>query len=247
LAFDDLAKSPDNQRFLMFIKIKIMKINCFVIVLIMSIIIALLENCKKTEFPAITTIDITEVSQTSVVTGGDMIIEGSSPIISKGVCWSTTIEPTINDKKFNYGRGTDNFKCKIVNLNPGTRYFVRAYATNNDGTGYGLEKSFSTGPATIPDILTISVSSITQTTAFSGGMIISNGASPITACGVCWSTSRNPTIDDNKTTEPIDRITFISYLTGLSSNTTYNLRAYSTNSIGTAYGVEISFKTSPDN
>ena len=88
-------------------------------------------------------------------------------------------------------------------------------------------------------ITTTAASSITGTTAVIGGNILSDGGAAITARGVCWSTSANPTIADNKTIDGSGIGSFTSFITGLTSNTTYYIRAYATNSTGTAYGNEV--------
>jgi len=209
------------------------------------IIIIVLNECKKEEVPSLTTNDVSSISQTTAVSGGEILSEGSSSISVKGVCWGTSIEPTINDNKTNDGNGIGGFISNITGLNPGTTYLVRAYATNSEGTGYGLVKSFQTNAATVPALITTDVTSITQTTSVSGGTITSDGASSIIARGVCWSTSDNPTITDNNTSDGTGTGNFTSNITGLSGNTTYSVRAYATNSIGTAYGNQVSFTTSP--
>jgi hypothetical protein len=88
---------------------------------------------------------------------------------------------------------------------------------------------------------TTAVSSITRTTAISGGNVSADGDNPITARGICWSTNQNPTIADAKTTESGTTGTFTSNLTGLSSITTYYVRAYATNASGTSYGPQATF------
>jgi uncharacterized protein (TIGR02145 family) len=91
---------------------------------------------------------------------------------------------------------------------------------------------------------TTAVSDITTTTATSGGEIISDGGAPITASGICWSTSALPTVDlATKTTDGAATGSFTSAITGLSANTVYYVRAYATNSNGTVYGKEICFKS----
>ena len=95
----------------------------------------------------------------------------------------------------------------------------------------------------VPTVTTTVVSSVTATTALSGGNVTSDGGSAITARGVCWSTSTNPTIVDNYTTDETGTGTFTSSMTGLLTNTTYYVRAYATNSAGTSYGSEVSFTT----
>jgi hypothetical protein len=99
--------------------------------------------------------------------------------------------------------------------------------------------------AVVPTITTIAVSSITQTTATSGGTVTADGGAPVTVRGVVWSTSPSPTVAlATKTTDGTGTGTFASNITGLSAATTYYVRAYATNSAGTAYGSETSFATS---
>lgn len=100
--------------------------------------------------------------------------------------------------------------------------------------------------ADVPVLSTIELTGISQNTARSGGNITNDGGAMVTARGVCWSTNENPTIDDNKTEDGTYAGRFTSSITGLESNTTYNLRAYATNSAGTAYGREMTFSTLED-
>jgi uncharacterized protein (TIGR02145 family) len=97
--------------------------------------------------------------------------------------------------------------------------------------------------STIPVLATAAVSNITSVTATSGGNITDIGAATISASGVCWSTLINPTITNSKTTDGTGIGGYISSITGLTPVSTYYLRAYATNSVGTAYGNEISFST----
>ncbi|MFC2111396.1 fibrobacter succinogenes major paralogous domain-containing protein [Bacteroidota bacterium] len=99
----------------------------------------------------------------------------------------------------------------------------------------------------LPVLQTSSVINITQTTAISGGNVLSDGESTVTTKGVCWSTSQTPTIADPKTTDSSGLGYFTSNLTGLVGNTVYYVRAYATNSTGTAYGNTISFSTLQEN
>tara|TARA_R110000868_G_scaffold344468_1_gene605477 strand:- start:1968 stop:2825 length:858 start_codon:yes stop_codon:yes gene_type:complete len=93
----------------------------------------------------------------------------------------------------------------------------------------------------LPIVATTAVSAITQTSAKSGGNVISEGSSPVNFRGVCWSTHQLPTIADNKTSDGNGLALFTSSLTGLTDGSTYYLRAYATNSFGTAYGDEVIF------
>lgn len=96
---------------------------------------------------------------------------------------------------------------------------------------------------TLPTLTSTAVSAITQTTATSGGNVTDAGSSAITARGICWATTQTPTIANSKTTETGTTGSFTSNMTALTANTTYYVRAYATNSAGTAYGNEISFIT----
>ena len=95
----------------------------------------------------------------------------------------------------------------------------------------------------LPSITTTQASSITNNTASSGGNISSDGGDAVTTRGACWNTSGNPTIADFITTDGVGIGSFPSALTGLTAGTTYKVRAYATNSLGTAYGNEITFST----
>jgi len=92
-------------------------------------------------------------------------------------------------------------------------------------------------------ITTSAVTAITSTTATGGGNVVSDGGSPITARGICWSTSPNPTIAGNHTTESGTIGPFTSNMTGLAPSTTYHVRAYATNVTGTGYGSDVQFST----
>src|SRR5450759_197011 len=99
---------------------------------------------------------------------------------------------------------------------------------------------------TVPVIATLTTtaaSAITATTATSGGNITSDGGSTITARGVCWNTSVSPTIANSKTIDGTGTGIFVSSVTGLTARTIYYVRAYATNSSGTAYGNELNFTT----
>ena len=97
--------------------------------------------------------------------------------------------------------------------------------------------------AQLPTIATISISNINQSSATSGGNISSDGGATVTARGVCWSTSQNPTIDNSKTTNGTGVGIYSSSISGLTLLTTYYVRAYASNSVGTAYGNQLSFTT----
>ncbi|WP_291274392.1 SMP-30/gluconolactonase/LRE family protein [Flavobacterium sp.] len=121
-------------------------------------------------------------------------------------------------------------------------------ATNYAITGYNYYGSNSTNLnitiANLPTITTDAVTSIASSTAVSGGNVTSNGGITLTEKGICWSTTANPTINDNKLADPTTTTgNFTSNLTGLIPATTYYVRAYATNALGTSYGTQVTFTT----
>lgn len=191
--------------------------------------------------PTVMTRLVTDVSDTSAVCGGNVTSVGSSPLTARGVCWATHHNPTIDDNKTFDGVDSGDFISNITGLTEWTIYYVRAYATNEEGTSYGEEITFRT--LTLPTISTNEVTNISFTTATCGGNIISDGGAEITACGVCWSTSSDPTTDNSHTFNGTGTGSYLSYITGLTAGRIYYVRAYATNSVGTAYGEQRIFTT----
>src|SRR5690554_5935179 len=199
---------------------------------------------KQMGLSTLTTIKITNITASTAVSGGNIADDENNAVTARGVCWSTEQNPTIEDSKTTDGKGKGEFSSSLSELNPDTKYYVRAYATNSVGTAYGNEISFTTEKGfALPVLSTTKVTYITDVTALSGGTITDDGNQAITSRGVCWSTEQNPTIEDIKTTDGKGKGEFSSNLTNLIPETEYFVRAYATNSVGTAYGEEVSFTT----
>jgi hypothetical protein len=162
-------------------------------------------------------------------------------VTSRGICWSTSINPTLANSNAIDAGTSGNYTISISGATGGTKYYVRSFITNNLGTVYSRQVSFTTLPI-VPTVTTAAISNKTGISATSGGAVTSNGGAAITAQGVCWSTTATPTIADAKTTNGTVS-PFTSSITGLTNATTYYVRAYATNSVGTSYGSEISFTT----
>jgi hypothetical protein len=405
--------------------------------------------------PTVTTTSMTDIARTSATSGGVITNDGGAFVTARGVCWSTSQNPTINDNHTSDGTGTGSFMSHLANLAPNTPYYVRAYASTSFGTGYGNEVPFTTlsfvytcdssvtanhvagavapvnktvtygiagnipgeiskcwitsnlgadhqatavtdatetsagwywqfnrkqgykhtgsirtpnttwitsinenfnwqpdkdpctlelgagwriptntewenvrlngnwdsvngpwnsdlklhaagillnnngslfwrgtsgaywsstqfsttlgkymglsanhhgegityydyktygrsmrclreaGTATLPTVTTSGITDIAQTTATGGGEVTADGGAEVTARGVCWSTLPNPTTADSLTSDGTGTGAFVSNLIGLTPSTPYYVRAYATNSVGTAYGDEVSFTTLP--
>ena len=220
---------------------------------ILSIIIY---SCQKLELldrsnpledgrPFVSTIKSDFITSTTAELYGEFISTGETPITLFGHCWSTSSTPTIK----NMYEGNDNYTSKkyvtnITELNPSTKYYFRAFATNSVETAYGEELSFTTNEAGEPLVITEGISNITSTSVTLFGQIEDIGNAPVTEHGHCWSISSSPTINDSKTSlGAIGVASFTSNISDLTQNTSYYYRAYATNSFGTVYGSAMNFST----
>ena len=202
-------------------------------------------GCKKQEPPSLTTVSVTQITTNSAKSGGVISNDGNADVTSRGLVWARTQNPSLssNDGWVSSGSGMGTFTGDLTGLLSGTNYYVKAYATNSEGTAYGNELPFTTNPVILATVTTAVVTSITSTMAVSGGNVTSDGGAAVTERGVCWSTALNPITSGNKTTDGTGTGTFTSSLTSLSPKTTYYVRAYATNISGTAYGSNVQFTT----
>lgn len=188
--------------------------------------------------------NISSISSYSAQSGGT-ISSDNGAIIKAGVCWSTSPSPTINNSKTVDLGVAGTYTSYLNNLRGGTTYYVRAYATNNLGTQYGSEISFSTANSVSPVFSgNNTVTSIKSTSANISVNLNADGGEPILQKGFCWSTNPNPTITDSTTLSgDISLGLYAANLNNLTLATKYYVRPYATNSIGITYGPETSFTT----
>lgn len=190
-------------------------------------------NCESpgSVDPIVLTNNPTDILKYSATVGGNVISEGSSSVIERGVCYGISINPTTSNSKVSSGTGSGNFSISLTELNSNTIYHERAYAINSIGsTVYGSDITFTTpSEQTNPTLATNTISSTTTNSATSGGNTIFDGNATIIEKGVCWSTSPNPEYSNSKTNEGGGTANFTSNITGLSQNTIYYVRAYAKN------------------
>jgi beta-glucanase (GH16 family) len=115
-----------------------------------GLMLLLFYSCKKevkivmkSTVPVLTT-NITKITSVSADIEGEVTSNGSSAVSAQGVCWGINTLPNLSGNKISIGTGSESFTIKITGLTQGTNYYVRAYATNSAGTGYGNQKSFQT-------------------------------------------------------------------------------------------------------
>ena len=205
-------------------------------------------NTTSTIIPIVVTADVINITTNSAQCGGNVTNNGSGTVSARGVCWNTNGNPTLGNC-LGYttdGSGLGSYTSGITGLGEGTTYYVTAYATNENGTGYGTIKQFTTlFTITIPTVETADVTNITSNSAQCGGNVTSNGNGTVSARGVCWNTTGNPTLGNclGYTTDGSGLGSYVSYITGLEDGTDYYVTAYATNEEGTAYGDIKSFTT----
>jgi hypothetical protein len=208
------------------------------------ILTQILISCKKeiVSSPEIITLAASGISETSARVGGNVINERGADVTDRGICYSKTSNPTVADQKIQSGAGNGSFLVDITGLSPGTQYYAKAYAVNSAGIGYGNEVVFITAYAK-PTVSTSDVTDLSETSAKSGGAVSSDGGSPVTERGICFSINSSPTLTDAKVVSGAGQGDFISQMMNLIPNTKYYVRAYATNQAGTSFGEVKTFKT----
>lgn len=201
----------------------------------------------KTGKPRIRTTVLSEITPISAVCGGKIESDSGYAVTTSGICWDT-------DNQFNENQcmgkvintSSDSlYSLNITGLTEGTTYYVKAFATNQKGTGYGEIREFSSVPATIPSVTTNAITNPTSNSATGGGNVTSDGNANVTDRGVCWNTTDNPSLQNclGFTTNGQGEGSFTSNIQGLSDGVVYYVKAYATNTKGTAYGNQVSFST----
>ena len=193
--------------------------------------------------PTVITTDATNISYTTATVGGTITSDGGADITERGVCYSTTVNPTIENTKITSGTGTGTYTINLTELTDSTTYYVRAYAINKKGISYGKNVSLMTKPKELATISTVSVTEVTSYSAVVSVLITSDGGTSIIESGFCYSTSNIPNISNTKIVNTSLKSDFSCQIIGLQKNTTYYIRAYAINAIGVAYSDAITIQT----
>lgn len=165
-----------------------MKILKTFIPVIAVLCITVLYSCEKKEVPNVTTSETSNISFNTATSGGTINDEGSGTVTVRGICWSKNLNPTTADDRTIEGGGAGSFISNLTQLDHGTTYYVKAYATNSAGTGYGMAMSFKTGTYQTVSIGTqVWMSNNLNTTTFNDGTVI-----PLVTDNTIWSNTSTP-------------------------------------------------------
>lgn len=203
----------------------------------------MVSSCTKDVVPTLSTSDVTEIESTSARSGGIITLDGGAEVTERGVCWSLTQQPTILNSKSSDGTDVGQFVSLMTELKEGSTYYLRAFATNEVGTAYGNEVTFSTlGQA--PSCITKPATIITPTSATLHATVNANFVSTVVIFEYGTTTNYGQTVTASQSPIIGNEITSVSaVISGLNSNTTYYYRVKAENTLGTSYGDNLSFTT----
>ena len=209
----------------------------------------ILFSCKPVDedptIPTVVTKSIENVADITADVLAEVTDDGGADILERGVCLNTEGNPQVTDiclKDIEGGFGS--FTIKVSDLELQTTYYVRAYAVNSAGTAYSNELSFTTDGPQIPTVVTMSIENVADITADVLAEVTDDGGADIVERGVCLNTEGNPQVTDICVKDIEGGIgSFTIKVSDLEPQTTYYVRTYAVNSVGTAYGDELSFTT----
>lgn len=197
------------------------------------------------ELPMVETLEVLMIDSLMARVKCNVGYDGGAAVTERGVCWNAYGDPTTDDDVLAHAEdGLGEYTCKLTELQPFTKYYVRAYAKNERGTSYGMVLEFVTGvEVNLPTVVTMEVTSVTVTTALCRCNVADDGGGEVYERGACWSTSLHPDIADYVYAHGGGLGDYTVTMMDLEANTQYYVRAYAKNSKGINYGEELSFAT----
>ena len=221
--------------------------KCLIFIVLFTMI--LFAGCKKAKVPVVSTTPVTNVTESTATSGGNITDDGGAAVTARGVCWSISDAPSTTDSKTTDGSGSGYFSSNINGLSVETTYYIRAYAANSVGTGYGLTILFKTpvmspGPPiaiTLPAVPTITGTKLCGIVYanylhtyvyFEFGINGSYGSQGLIYPPPEYAEGGNYTYFE---TWPVS---------GYTTGTVINYRVKAVNSEGTAYGDDMTFTSS---
>ena len=188
-----------------------------------------------------------DITSTTAKVGGKVVENFGLEVTAQGVCWSFDPDFTLANALGHTEEdlGSTTFSRVITDLEPERTYYVKAYATNSKGTGYGESKKFTTMDADLAAHITWPLDTVVEVHSIRiAGSVSNHGGDQVVHKGMCWNLQGEPTVSDDKTDHGAGHGSFVSTLTNLYADTTYHIRAYGINSLGMPfYSNEITLRT----
>ena len=198
------------------------------------------EFTTKAISASIKTIEVHDVTSNSAMVRSEILNDGGTDIIERGIVWNEEENPTLEDNKIiDQDNGEGEYTINMAGLNINTTYYVKAYAVNEVDTVYGSQLDFTTLKIK-PTVNTLEAIDITTNSAILMGELICDGGG-ISEKGIYFSDSPDPLNTDNKIV--IDSENFEITKDNLDYNTTYYFKAYAKNRKGVVYGETLDFTT----
>lgn len=192
--------------------------------------------------PSASKTTVSSITVSSASLAASVASDGHGTVTDAGFVYSTSSNPTLSDNKKSCGAKTGDFAAQLTGLKEGTTYYVRSYATNEVGTGYGEQVTFTTSAITVPTVSAVTVGTVTFNSASFTADVTALNNGTLTEVGFVYSKTQNP--DLNSTKISCGKTASISgKAASLEATTTYYVRAFATNEKGTAYGPQTSFTT----
>jgi uncharacterized protein (TIGR02145 family) len=217
----------------------------YIYLIFISLIVIILPSCED-KLPVISTLSVTDITQYTARSGGNIEDEGDAQVVSRGIIWGKDI-PTLSsfEGMNSEGTGPGIFESTLTGLDRNTVYMTRAFASNKYGTSYGNVMLFRTLDKTPSKATPITEwpAEISSSSAKLTGNITSDGGSEVTERGFYLGISSNPEIEGTKLKAGSGTGPFSFTVTSLKVNTTYYFRAYAVNSAGESLGTVIYFST----
>ena len=202
-----------------------------------ALFLLVIVSCEKEiRPPAVGKPLISNITVKGAVVESKIVWDGGSRITECGFCWNTTGNPTIEDFHTQANELEGKFFCILDTLKEGTWYYIRSYARNREDLSYGLMANFLTKAFKKPVLSYYNIHGVTHNALFCNLGPIDDNTGNIISKGVCWSTSANPTINDQKVDLGSGSGVTNCAIEGLQPGTVYYLRCYATNIAGTTYG-----------
>lgn len=192
--------------------------------------------------PEVSTLGSRSVTSSSAIIQCKVTDDAGAEITARGVCYALTPLPDEYGAHTSDGVGVGQWESSLSDLSPNATYYVRAYAKNIYGTGYGEQITITTTEG-LAKVVTKGVSAITSNSASCSCEVVSDGDRQVTERGICWSKTPYPTNSGNHTANGSGVGIYTCSMTNLDPGTDYHVRAYATNSAGIVYGEDVLFTT----